>query len=112
MGTTLWVFRRGDGVADRARGVHAGLHDLAPVRGVIAAVHAASGEVDDHVRAVDLRPPVAARRRIPRERFPRSRPRTPAEHDDLVTLAVKGAGEDGADLAGAAGDDDLHRALQ
>ena len=35
----------------------------------------------------------------------------PAEHDDLMTLAVKCAGEDGADLSGSPGNDDLHNAL-
>ena len=94
---------------DDARRSHARVHDLAPVRGGVAAVHAAAREVDDDVAAVDLAPPVApavAPSHATTRQGCRSRP--PAEHDDFVTVGVKGAGEDGADLAGAAGNDDFH----
>src|SRR5437762_574209 len=49
---------------------------------------------------------------IPCDDPPRTRALAPAQHDDVVPVAVKRTGEDRADLSGSAGYDDFHWRLR
>src|SRR2546426_5140298 len=97
-----------DRFADDARAVHARLLDGASVGRRVATVHAAPGQVDDHVRALELARPRPQALRVPRGYAPGRPLRRPAEHHDLVAISVEGAGEDRADLACAAGEEDFY----
>src|SRR5207248_3453510 len=67
----------------------------------------AAGQVDDHVRRIDLAGPVPDRLSIPLDDAPGRRVVPPAEHHDLVPLCAEGASEDRAHLARAARNHDL-----
>jgi hypothetical protein len=103
-----WPRRRRHRRAHRPRGVDARLHDLAPMLRRVAAVHAAPGEVDHRLGALQLGGPRTDGAPVPDGRAPGRRRWTSAEHHDVVSLGVKGAREDGAHLPGPAGDHDLH----
>ena len=64
----------------------------------VAAVDAASGEVDDHVRAVDLSQPRAGGFPIPDHGPPGPDALAPAENHDFV-LVMEGAGEKGSEMS-------------
>ena len=55
---------------------------------------------------------LAGRSPVPAPRRATARWPAPAEHDDLMAVAVKRAGEHRPDLSGSAGNDDLHRTLR
>src|SRR2546426_11821959 len=100
--------RARDGLAEDARAVHARLLDGAPVVRRVAAVHAAPRQGDDHVRALELARPRPQALRVPPDHQPGRLLRRAAQHHDLVTVAVEGAGEDRADLARAAREEDFY----
>jgi hypothetical protein len=73
---------------------------------MIAAVDAAAGEVDADVAVFELGDPGAGGEAVPWNDAPGCWMRVAAEDGDFVVVRVEVAGEDLADLAGAAGDDD------
>jgi hypothetical protein len=81
---------------------------VAAIFGVVAAVDGASGEMDDGVGAVKLVDPGAGVEAIPWECAPGRGMRVARENGDGVTIGVEMAGEEGADLSAAAGDEDAH----
>src|SRR5262249_34562047 len=80
------------------------------VGGVVATVHAAAGEVDQRVAAVDLALPGAEARAVPSHDAPRLRVRIwmTAEHDDFVAGAVERARQHGPDLTPPARNHQFH----
>ncbi|MDT7812534.1 MAG: hypothetical protein QOJ42_2450, partial [Acidobacteriaceae bacterium] len=69
---------------------------------------AAAGEVDADVAVFEFGGPGAGDEAVPGDDTPGSGPRAAGEDGDGVVVRVKVAGEDLADLSGAAGDDDSH----
>ena len=100
-----------DCLADQARGNDAGIVDFTAVRGRVAGIDRASGEMDDRVGLFELRGPRALKvdaipvHHAPGGRFGNGRP---AENDDPVAGRMEVTGEDGANLAGAARKHNLH----
>jgi len=106
-----WGGGGGDELAEEEGGFGSGVEDLLAVFGVVAAVYGAAGEVDDGVAAVDFDGPWAGREAVPCEGAPvllRVGVRVAGEDGDLVALLIEMTCEEGADLAGAAGDKDSH----
>jgi hypothetical protein len=71
-------------------------------------VDGAAGEVDDGVGAVDFPRPVAEGLPVPRDGLGLD---VAAHDDDLVAGAAVVAGEERAEVSGAAGNHDLHCVL-
>ena len=84
------------------------MQDFSSILRVIATVHATAGEIDDHIRAIDLSLPLTPMLAVPLNNAPRSSLRPTAQHDHVVVVAVKRAREDRPDLPRAAGNDDRH----
>jgi hypothetical protein len=100
--------RSGDDLAEEEGGEDAGVDYLAAIFRGIAAVDAAPGEVDDGVGTVELGDPRARCEAVPEERLPGCGGGLAREDGDGVAGGVEVACEDGADLAGASGDEDAH----
>lgn len=100
--------RLGDGLSDDASGIEARLFDRAAIVGVVAAIHTASGEIDDHRRILQFFDPTAQSLRIPHRRTPRSAARLAAEDNNIVAVTVKRSRQDRADLPRTAGYYHLH----
>ena len=65
--------------------------------------------LDDRVRALQFGGPIANVLGVPPDYPPRGRPGPSAEHHHFVAVGDERTGEKHADLAGSAGDYDLHR---
>ena len=102
------VFERSDHLVQQTGAADARIINGAAIRGVVAAIDAASGKVDTNVALLQIRNPGARRESVPWEDAPRSRPRMTAEYRDGVTLLVKVPGEDMTHLPAAARYDDVH----
>ena len=99
---------RSDHLIQQARALDSRLVNDAPVCRGVAAIDAASGKVNANVALFEVGDPVARRNAIPGNNAPGSGPWITAQDGDRVTLCVKVAGEDMADLSAAAGYDDFH----
>src|SRR6267143_5754911 len=88
-----------DGLADHARRLNARVQDVLSIRRVVAAVDAASRQIDDNVRAVNDRSPGAERDAIPLDDAPRTYLWLPAEDDDIMAIAVECTRQDRSDLS-------------
>ena len=76
--------------------------------GVVPAVDAAAGKIDDHIRAVEFLRPRTESRGVPGDGSPWSLARMAAEDDNLMAVGAKRPRQERPDLTRAAGDDDLH----
>ena len=95
----VWrVLDAGDGLSDRTGRFHAGKEDLGAVLFAVTAVHAAAGQIDHRIGAVDLPDPWPGGLAVPYDGTPGTDARPPAEDDHLV-LVVKGAGEKGSQVS-------------
>lgn len=82
--------------------------DQSAILGRVAAIDTPPGQVDDDIRSVNFRGPIAERFRIPADDPPRSVAGMPAQDDDLVTVGDERSRQNVADLAGPSREDDLH----
>lgn len=57
--------RAGDGLPDHTRGHESRLQNLLSIGRAVRAIDAAAGEIDEHIRAIDLALPGAQSRTIP-----------------------------------------------
>ena len=83
--------------------------DGAAIRGGITAINTAAGEVDANIALLEIGNPVPSREAVPVNHAPWSGLRIAAEYGDRMTLRVKVAGKDLADLSASARDDDSHQ---
>ncbi len=97
-----------DRLRQNASGINTRVEDFCPIFGMISAVDASSGEVDDHVGGVEFGGPVAEVAGVPENGFHGGIGGFSAQDHDLVAFREEGAGEDVADLAGTAGKEDFH----
>jgi hypothetical protein len=102
------VVQGGDDFVEELCGLDAGVEDGAAIGGMVAAVHAAAGEVDADVAVFEFGDPGAGGEAVPGDDAPGCLMRAAAEEGDGVVVRVKVAGEDLAYLSGATGDDDSH----
>src|SRR5207248_2520863 len=85
---------------------------ISPLQGCVTAIHTSTRKIDHRVGAIDLIRPVGERGAVPADHAPRLDLRTPAQHDHVVTVAVKGAGENRPNLSRPARDHDFHPTLR
>src|ERR1700744_4164012 len=97
-------------MAEQARGFDARIVDGLAIGGVIAAVDAASGEIDTDVGAFEMLGPVTKRCAVPMDGLPGRGVGAAGEYGDVMALLLEVLGEDMAELATAAGDDDAEEA--
>ncbi len=96
----------GDDLVEQARCADAGVVDGFSVGGGVAAVDAASGEIDADVGAFEVLGPVADVESIPVDSVVRRSVGEAREDSDVVPLFLEVGCEHAADLAAAAGEDD------
>src|SRR5262245_39126402 len=97
----------GNGFPYRAGRSHPGFLDEAAILGMVSAVNAPSGQVDTHVRPVDVGCPVTHRLGIPAGHPPRGVPRLAAEDEHFMPVRDEGAGEQSTYLPAPARDNNL-----
>src|SRR5262249_8694850 len=100
--------RAADRFADGARRRDSRIQNFASIRGVVGAVAAAAGEVDDDVSAVDFSLPRTERRPIPLDDTPRGTLHVAAEHYDVMATAVECTRQYRSDLSRPTRNHDLH----
>ena len=103
-----WAPGRGHSFTDETGGHDAGLHDLPTIAGVVSAVDAAPGKLDDRIRAIKLCAPGAVRGCILLEGLPGRLQRAAADRDDFLPRTIKHARQNGPRLPASAQDDHLH----
>jgi hypothetical protein len=105
------VGEAGDDLAEKTCGEDAGVVNVGAVALVVAAVDAATGQVDEGICAFKSLSPRALREPIPVDCLPGSGIGAASEDSDVVAGGLEVAGERLADLAAASGDNDAERAL-
>jgi hypothetical protein len=93
-----------DRLGNNARRIHARLFDQLAILGVVSAVDASPGEIDDNVRSVEFSNPVSRSLGIPFRNAPRRALRPSAENNNLIAALMKRSSEDRSDLAASAWD--------
>src|SRR5207253_2743777 len=78
---------------DNLRRVHARVFNDATIAIVVTTVDALSREIDQRIRAFDLRDPITERLAIPSHAAPHCLDGLAAEYNNFVTAFVKGASE-------------------
>ena len=103
------VIEPGNDLIEDVGGLDAGIEDGSAIGLVVTAVNAAAGEVDADVTVFEFGDPGALGDPVPWYDSPGRYLWSAADDCNVVAGSVKVAGEDLANLAGASGDDDLHR---
>jgi hypothetical protein len=102
------AFGLSDGAPNGTSRPYARIQNLPPVGFRIAAIDAASGEIDHHIGAIYFLHPRAVVAPIPHHCAPWRGLGMTRDYRDMVPAVVKVRREYGAYLASAAGDDDFH----
>ena len=98
-----------DDLSEKMRGDDAGVVDVDAVVGRVAAVDAATGEIDADVGAFEVLRPEAGCLRIPVDGLPLSGVRAAGENDDVMSALLEISPEHATNLAAASGNDNAQR---
>ncbi len=91
--------------------MNSGVLDRTTVGRRVAAIHAASGEIDEDVRALQMRGPVTQAGSIPMDDLPRCRLNAARNYHNMPTLTMEMAGKQVSHLAAAASKNDAKRVI-
>jgi hypothetical protein len=83
--------------------------DLAAIRGVITAIHAPTGEINDDIRAVDDTRPIAHLKCIPTHTIPLGLAGMPADDGDEVALLMEVPRKNAPEMPTSSGYNDAQR---
>src|SRR5438067_1963017 len=97
----------GNGLADDARRLDPRFHNLAPVGLRLAAVDAASGKIDDHVRFADLLSPSSERTTIPADHRPGRGISMPGKNNYRIIVTMEVARQNTPYLSSSSGNHDV-----
>ncbi len=99
------------GLTEQTGGMNSGVLDRTAVGRRVAAIHAATGEIDKDVRALQMRGPITQACAVPAHDLPGRESNAACNHHNMLTLTMEMAGKQVSHLAAAAGKNDSKRVI-